>query len=113
MKKLFYCLISLCIVGCSNSPSDPDAGMKNKAGIISKDFVENRLRNKETADFPTLDRVVEKLNHNEYKVLSFVKAKNDFGVEKKYFYRAILVYKGGDWSDTTSWSLRSLEFEVE
>lgn len=107
MKQLLLLsAILITLISCSDSDS-----FKSKACIAAQDFVKDDLNYPKTAKFPFGECVFEELGPNKYKVISFVTAKNAFGVEEKVYYRMELVFMGGDWTDQSSWVVTKSEYE--
>jgi hypothetical protein len=88
-----------------------DKKMLNKAYVISQDFVKNRLVNPKSADFPFLDFNVIYLGDDKYGVSSYVESENSLGATVRNHYLAIIKFKGGEWNETTNWSLEDMSFE--
>ena len=109
MKKYLMLIFILVVISCG-SESKIDQ-LKNHAGIISIDFVKDKLKDPSAANFPTFDRVVEEIGENTFKVISYVDAKNSFGAQSKTYYRVVLKYNGGEWAKQSNWELVSIEFE--
>jgi hypothetical protein len=101
MKKLFLILIIL-FISCSDDPNPC---------IISEDFIKQDLRYPESADFSAFDCSTEKNDDGSYTILRKVSAKNAFGVESSFVYKVQLIFKGGEWTDTSNWDLVNIRSE--
>lgn len=81
-----------------------------KVAIMSRSFVKPRLKNPKSADFPNSGFTVLKHQGNVYSIESYVDSKNAFNAEIRTKYRALIEYKGGDWSNINNWKLENLTF---
>ncbi|MGB2964886.1 MAG: hypothetical protein WBB69_12960 [Anaerolineales bacterium] len=79
--------------------------------IISQVFVERELKSPSSARFPLYAAYgTTSLGNGRFNVSSYVDAENSFGAEVRAGYTAVLKFKGGQWNDSSNWTLESLVF---
>ena len=84
-------------------------GTGTKACVVSQTFVKKFLNNPRTADFPwactSHGSVVNDKGETVWIVNSYVDAQTGFGVEKRMYYVMRLIFRGGEWTDSSNWEL--------
>lgn len=86
----------------------------NRAGIMSADFVKEKLTHPQDAEFNDFDIRGEQIDDTQFKVLRKFTAKNSFGVSTEYVYKCYMTYIGGesgDWADSNNWICSDLIIE--
>jgi hypothetical protein len=81
---------------------------ESMAKVITKDYVSEKLKFPEEADFELLSTTVQRNEKGLYNVRGIVTAKNAFGVKTKYSYNCSLQYLGGNDAEPTNWNLVAL-----
>ena len=107
MKNIFLAfLLCVVLVGCEDN-SMPD---KTKAYTQTKRLLEANLKNiANEMDFPFMDYFADYLNDSTFLIVSYFDYKNDYGVKKRFHYRARIKYKGGPWVKDCNWELMYVE----
>lgn len=111
MKKTFFIYLSLIASILFASCGGYEGASISRAGIMSEDYVEEKLMYPEEVVFSD-DIRGEDLGNNKFKVLRKFTAKNTFGVKCSYVYKAIMVYSGnGEWVEPSNWTCTELVIE--
>ena len=106
MKKIFFLFVALLsFVACQD-----EGATLNRAGIISENFVKDRLKFPAEVEF-NKDIRGQELSDTTFIVYQKFNAKNAFGVKVSYVYKAKMVFLGGDWADINNWSYNQLIIE--
>ncbi len=82
--------------------------LHNKAFIIAKDFVKQKLKAPSSADFND-DYYWGSAFNDTYIIRSTVDAQNSFGAKLRNKWTVKLRFKGGDWSETSNWELINIQ----
>lgn len=93
--------------------STPQGPTDQQAEITARTYVKLSLKYPDEAEFPGImdeEAIVVKTN-NQYKVESWVKAANAFGMKEKKYYTIVLRYKGGEWADPLNWEAVSFDMK--
>ena len=91
--------------------STPQGPTDQQAEITARTYVKLALKYPDEAEFPGImeeGATVVKTN-NQYKIESWVKAVNAFGVKEKKYYTIVLRHKGGEWADPLNWEAVSFD----
>lgn len=102
MRDIFVALL-LCAVlsGCGETMPD-----KSKAYIQTTNLLKANLENiANEMDCPFMDYFADYLNDSTFLIVSYFDYKNDYGVKKRFHYRARIKYKGGPWEENQNWEL--------
>jgi hypothetical protein len=80
-----------------------------EAFSVAKTFVQNRLKQPDMTSFPNnkFEAVVDTAK-NSYKISSYISAHDNSGRSLKTTWQIDMAYTGGDWADTSSWRVVSL-----
>lgn len=90
--------------------AEPGLPSEENAYIITTNFIEDGLADKfAEIDCPYSDFRFDYLNDSSYLIVSHFMYKNDFGVEKKFNYKARIKWNGGKWAEKQNWTLVYLE----
>lgn len=108
MKKVLILLVLAFSIGvmAQNKPTF------TRAAIMSEEFVKPKMKYPEEVKFSGDRRGSEKAM-NEYEVFQKFTAKNSFGVKSGYVYKIRMIYRGGDWTEKSSWKYQFLIIEDE
>lgn len=89
---------------------EPDIPSESEAYRITTNFVEDRFGSTfNELDCPFADYQYDYLNDSSYLIVSHFTYKNDFGVEKKFSYKARVKWNGGKWESKDNWTLIYIE----
>lgn len=89
---------------------EPDIPTESEAYRITTNFVEGRFGSMfNELDCPFADYQYDYLNDSSYLIVSHFTYKNDFGVEKKFNYKARVKWNGGKWANKNNWTLVYIE----
>lgn len=100
-------IICLIYLGSDKTDSVPT---ENKAYIITTTLVKAAYSGSANEiSTPFADYKYDYLNDSSYLIVSHFTYKNDFGVEKKFNYKARVKWTGGQWSSPGNWKLIYVE----
>lgn len=89
---------------------DPGLPSEKNAYAITTNFIEDELDGTfNELDCPFADYRYDYLNDSSYLIVSYFNYKNEWGVQKRYDYKASVKWNGGRWSQKKNWTLVYLE----
>lgn len=90
--------------------AEPGLPSENNAYIITTNFIKSESgQTYAEIDCPFSDYQHDYLNDSSYLIVSHFTYKNDFGVEKRFNYKARVKWNGGKWENKDNWTLIYLE----
>lgn len=104
---LFLFFLVFPIIAIANTSDDVN---HRRAGIMSEEFVKQRMSNPAEVKFDG-DVRGETISSRKFIVYQKFTTKNDYGVKKSYVYKISMIYRGGDWAEIKSWTYDSLIIE--
>ena len=107
MKKILFLMVALVAMIACDDLKQPSF---TKAAIKSESFVSVRMKYPAEVEFDGDYRGCE-TGPNEYNVLQKFTAKNAFGVKSSYIYKINMLFKGGEWTEQSSWTYDKLIIE--
>ena len=70
---------------------------------VSKEFIKEKLKHPNMAEFSHIPIITQKLDDNTFKIKGSVLAYNSFGVKDNKTYEITMLFLGGDEYDTKNW----------
>lgn len=106
MKKLLLLsMLMLPLVSCKPTINE------NKAYIMTTNFIKQQFQDTfNEIDCPFADYQYDYLKNDTWLIVSYFDYKNDYGVSKRFNYKAKIKYLGkGNWAKMDNWRLEYIQ----
>lgn len=118
IATLFFIILVPALMGGGSGSTTPTeqvditpSGLE--AFIISQNFVTQALKSPSTAEFPSNEYKYNLVGDKTHVVTSYVDSQNGFGAQIRSSWTASMTFNGGDWSETSNWTLETLVVDGE
>lgn len=109
---VLFIIIVVSIIGFCVSDSEEKMPSEGAAYVMATSIIEEDASGKSgfnEIDCPLMDYHAEYLNDSTYLIVSHFTYKNDFGVEKRFDYKARVKWVGGKEESRNSWEMIYIE----